>query len=601
MNPAAARALAAALGLAWVACAAPEPRSIGPTPLASDLQAAIIGTEARDALLLRPDRPEGASYRIALPAQPILTFGFGLPDRPLAKWSAPANFEFAIEVSGEWSVLGNRRVDPAVLEDRHWFNATMDLSAWSGQEVTIRFRVVPDPDVRAPTGAIANPTLVSADHHDDRPNLLIISLDTLRAQSVGAYGYGRDTTPFIDAFARRGTLFETAITASVTTGPSHMSLFTGLYPVNHGMRSGKELKHKDVSTLATQLRNAGYQTAAFTENGFIVRRFGFGEGFSEYTENRGTRRETPGEVRVTFPQAERWIAKRAREPFFAFVHTYQVHSPFWPPEPYSKLFEGDGMASPDTEQMRKARDNYDREIRFADDTLRIMIEALAERHQLERTLVVILSDHGEEFHEHGRYQHGGAVFDETLRIPLIVVGPGVQADRRIAAQVSLIDVRSTMLDLLGVADDSEGDGVSLAATLRGGPEPGPRALFAEASAPKRWIRPFSGEDWNPPLVAVRSQHQKFILHRPRDGGPVEPPQYYDLAADALEHSPRPIEPETLREIDALVDDYLKGRTAREQSPPQPLDPGERQRLHALGYLDADEIDDDEPVVDASGD
>jgi len=584
---ASARALLAALGIAALACGgAPAPETTAPLPLAEDLHAVLIGTEARQALLLQPSRPEGRSFRVALPAAPSLTFGFGLPDHLLARRSTPADFEFALEAGGQWSVIGHRRVDPSLLEDRHWFNATMDLSAWAGREVTLRFRVLPDPDLLAPTGAIANPTITSADHRDERPNLLLISLDTLRARSVGAYGYERDTTPFLDRFARRGTLFETAITTSVTTGPAHMSLFTGLYPANHGMRSGEEVKHDDAHTLASHLAAAGYQTAAFTENGYIVRRFGFGEGFSEYTENRGSERESPGEVRVTFPQAERWIGNRAREPFFAFVHTYQVHAPYRPPMLYSRLYRGDGLSGPDTETMRKARDNYDREIRYLDDMLRSLIESLEAQGKLERTLIVVLSDHGEEFSEHGYYQHGGAVFEETLRVPLIFVGPGVAPDRRIATQVSLIDVLPTLLDLLGVAGATESDGVSLAPALRGGPEPEARTLFAEAYAPKRWIRPLHGESWRPPLVAVRRQDEKFIVHRPRDGGPADPPRRYDLAADALEHSPRPIEPETLEAVDALVDGYLRGRKPREESPPQPLDPELQERLHALGYLDA---------------
>jgi arylsulfatase A-like enzyme len=549
---ASARAVLAALGTAALACGgASTPTPAPPTPLAQELRPALIGTEARQALLLRPERPEGRSFRVALPAEPSLTFGFGLPERALAGPSAPGDFEFGIEQEGQWRVLGRRRVDPARLEDRRWFTASIDLSAWAGQEVTLRFRVLPDPGERAPIGAIANPTLVSAGHRDERPNLLIVSLDTL----------------FLDAFARRGTLFETAITTSVNTGPSHMSLFTGLYPVNHGIRSGEQRKYADVPTLASKLAAAGYQTAAFTEN-------------------RSTERESPGEVRVTFPQAERWIGDHAREPFFAFVHTYEVHAPYRPPPAYWKLYAGDGLAGPDSERMRKARDSYDREIRFVDDMLRSLIAALEAQGKLERTLVVVLSDHGEEFSEHGYYQHGGTVFDETLRIPMIFVGPGVAPGRRIAAQVSLIDVLPTLLDLLGVEGVAESDGMSLAAALRGGPEPETRTLFAEANAPKRWIRPLEGEEWRRPLVAVRRQDEKFIVHRPRDGGPADPTRRYDLAADALERSPRPIEPGTLAQVDALVDDYLRGRKPREAAPPEPLDPGLRERLHALGYLDA---------------
>ena len=594
MSRAAVRARVAALGACLLACAEAPPVPSGPTLLTRELKPALIGTEARYALLLGRETSEQV-FRVRLPPEASLSFGFGLPDRPRVKGGGPARFAFAIEVDGEWIAIGGRRVDPGIHEDRRWFNARMDLSRWSGREVGLRFSLASEPGAPPGVGAIANPTLVSGAHRDDRPNLLIVSLDTLRARNVGAYGYARDTTPFFDAFARRGTLFETAITTSVTTGPSHMSLFTGLYPVNHGMRSGKEFKHPDAVTLTTLLRDTGYHTAAFTENGFLVRRFGFGQGFSEYTENKGTRRATPGEIRVTFPQATRWIEKRAREPFFAFVHTYEVHSPFWPPAPYSKLFEGDGLPGADTQLMVDARDNYDREIRFVDDMLRELLESLEAQGVLERTLVVVVSDHGEEFHEHGRYQHGGAVYEEALRIPLVVVGPGVRADRRIRAQVSLIDVFPTVLDLLGVESAEPLDGVSLAPALRGGAEPPERTLFAEANAPKRWIRPFAGEDWNPPLVAVRSQDEKFIVHRPRQGGAVEPSERYDLATDALERTPLPIDPETRARVDALVDRYLAGRKQREASPEQPLEPELRERLHALGYLDADEAGLEEPA------
>jgi arylsulfatase A-like enzyme len=588
VSPAFVRSILAALFVA--ACGSqPAPRAIAPTPLVADPVVAIVGTETRHVGLLQPSEPAGLRFGISVPVDPVLTFGFGLPEGEIAVVRTPATFEFSIETELQGrTVIGGRRVDPAILEDRRWFDARVDLSAWSGEEAVLGFRVVPDEGKPAPIGAIANPTLLSAGHRDDRPNVLIVSLDTLRASSVGAYGYARDTTPFLDGFAARGTLFETAITTSVTTGPSHMSLFTGLYPVNHGMRAGNEAKTDGVVTLATHLRGAGYDTAAFTENGFIIRKLGFGQGFDKYTENRGSRLRAPGEARVTFPQVERWIAQRAREPFFAFVHTYEVHSPFQPPESYSDLFADDGLPGPELSAIRLQRDNYDREIRFADDELRRLVTTLEERGLLERTLVVILSDHGEEFHEHGRYQHGGAVFDETLRIPLIFVGPGVKGGQRIETQVSLIDVLPTVLDFVGVDASEDTDGSSLIPALREGTEPAARTLFAEANAPKRWVRPFLGESWNPPLIAVRSQEEKLIFHRPRKGE-ADPPERYDLGADALERSPLPIEGDALVAAEALVDAYLKGREEPGiAQPTEPLDDDLRRRLELLGYLDVGE-------------
>ena len=174
------------------------------------------------------------------------------------------------------------------------------------------------------------------------PNFVLISLDTLRSRSLHAYGYARETSPFFDSIARQGVLFERAITTSVTTGPSHMSLFTGLYPRAHGMISGMERKRASVRTLAERLREAGYATKAITENGFIIRQFGFGAGFDEYSEHVGERRNSsPGLIDDSFFEAERWLAKRHEKPFFLFVHTYQVHAPYTPPEEYRTLFAGD--------------------------------------------------------------------------------------------------------------------------------------------------------------------------------------------------------------------------------------------------------------------
>ena len=202
---------------------------------------------------------------------------------------------------------------------------------------------------------------------------------------------------------------------------------------------------------------------------------------------------------------------------------------------------------------------------------------------------MILSDHGEEFHEHGYYQHGGALFEETLRIPLILIGPGIPAGR-ITSQVSLIDVLPTVLDYVGEDPPPGLDGVSLLGAVEGGEEIAQRTLFAEARGKKRWLRPFRGEAWSPPLIALRSQHGKFVVHRP-SVGEAEPTVHYDLRMDALEASPRRVEGEELAAVDAQVADYLESRLSdAEISRPDAvdeIDPALRERLELLGYLDGD--------------
>ncbi|MGH0028176.1 MAG: sulfatase, partial [Myxococcota bacterium] len=450
---------------------------------------ATIGAETRLALILKPPAVSRREFTLTLPANAVLHFGFGIPNSSLAEGASGARFAVELDDGEGTTPVLDARVDPSQPSHRRWFNVEADLSAHAGKTVILAFTVEAEGDA-PPLGVFSDPVVSDAAFVDPRRNLVIVSLDTLRAPSVGSYGYGRETSPYLDSLAERGALFEGAITTSVTTGPSHMSLFTGLYPVNHGLSTGLEYKAEPVSTLARVLRAAGYQTTAFTENGYIVRARGFGDGFSEYTENKAIlRKRGPGEVRVTFGQAQRWLEApgRAREPFHLFIHTYEVHSPFRPPKEYAALFRDDDHPGPEDPALRRQRDNYDREIRYVDDKLRELVGTLEERGLMERTLLVITADHGEEFHEHGRYQHGGAVFDETLRVPLLFLGPDVPPGRH-AGQVSLIDVLPTVIDYLDVEETAQRDGVSLLPVIRGETDVAPRTLFAEARGKKRWLR-----------------------------------------------------------------------------------------------------------------
>jgi arylsulfatase A-like enzyme len=583
-------------------CAAPAALAIllacGPTtgsapsaggPLLEAAAPVTIGLETRLALRLQPtaESPAAGRFDRQLPAAAQLEVGYGVPNASIAVGAGPVRFEVRL-VAADDSVhrLLARSLDPGRAEHRRWFDARIDLSRWRGDRVRLEFLVAAGPGDGPPAeGAYADPWIRAAPDEAARPNVMLVSIDTLRARNVGAYGYARDTTPFLDEWAAGGALFENAITASVTTAPSHMSLFTGLYPVNHGMRTGLDRRLPGTPTAAAAFRAAGYHTAAFTEDGYIIRERGFGEGFAEFTENPGEKRRGPGHVRVTFGQARRWLEHRARRPFFLFVHTYQVHSPFRPPDEYAGLFEGDGAPGPAEAWARRMRDAYDREIRFVDDQLRVLLAALGDA--ADRTLVAVVSDHGEEFAEHGLFQHGGAVYEETLRVPMIFRGPGVPAGRY-AAPVSLIDVTPTLLELAGLPPPAQQDGVSLVPLLRGEADAPDRTLFAEARARRRWLAPRLGESWNPPLIAVRSTESKFIVHRP-DAGEAQPTVHFDLERDAQERAPRRVRGEELQRVNALVDDYLAGRVdpseRLEPDEPNALDPDLRERLRQLGYLE----------------
>ncbi|HXK21472.1 MAG TPA: sulfatase [Myxococcota bacterium] len=577
--------------LALAACKQAPPEQVEPVRLFADVQPFSIGNDTRLGVLLHEQR-QSARATVVLPAAAELSFGYAVnaavPEASRGEIAEASQLSpVALSLSlrhenGARELLFEQRVDPRVPSERRWVDASADLSRWQGERVELEFALHADPGGVTPVAAFWEPTLHSAGAKSERPNLLVVSLDTLRARNVGAYGHERDTTPFLDQLAESGVLFENAITASVSTGPSHMSLFTGLYPVHHGMRRGQEPRSPSAVPLALLLRRAGYHTAAFTEDGYLIRIFGFGDGFSEYSENTGSHGAVPGEAQVTFERAERWLARSRRRPFFLFVHTYEVHAPYMPPAETANLFRSDGEPGTAAPDLRSEQDDYDREIRFVDDKVRELIGALERNGLRNSTTVVVLSDHGEEFGEHGYFQHGTALFEESLRVPLIFEGWGIPAGERVAGQVSLIDVTPTLLALVGVQAPAGLDGENLLPAMHGKALP-ERELFAEAMAPGRWRRPLFYEPFNPPLVAMRSQHGKLLVHRPTEGA-AAPAMRIDLDSDSLELAPQALAGDELAAAQARVDSYLRGKPSEPAAPAPPLDPELRKRLEGLGYV-----------------
>lgn len=523
---------------------------------------------------------------VVVPRGGVLDFGIAIRRETWSQGGGPVEFEISLrDDGGHERTLWSEAIDPDAGGEPGWLDQRIDLADFAGRRISLRFatrRTGGESAFSLPVWS--DPVVYPKQRLDARPNIVLVSLDTLRARSLGAYGYARNTSPFLDSLAERGALFENAITASVTTSPAHMSLFTGLYPVRHGIREGLHRKAPHAITLAQHFRSAGYRTAAFTENGYLVRRRGFGDGFAQYTENVGLTLKAPGEARRTFGQARRWLEAHADTPFFLFVHTYEVHSPYDPEAPYAELFRGDGEPGAENAAVRDARDRYDREIRIVDEELERLFGAIADAGIAESTIVVVTSDHGEEFAEHGGYQHGGAVYEESVRVPLVFVGPGrIPGPQRYAAPVSLVDIAPTLLELAGVPLPEGIDGTSLASTLQRGDEPAAHTIVSEARAPKRWLDPVHQVGWNPPLFAVRRGDSKFIVHRPASG-PANPMLRFDLADDPTEQRPLAITPEAARAVDAAIDHYL-GRAIAPAEQDTDVSPRLRERLRALGYAE----------------
>jgi choline-sulfatase len=379
-------------------------------------------------------------------------------------------------------------------------------------------------------------------------SFLLVTVDTLRADRVGAYGDGTARTPAMDALAARGARFTRAFATAPITLTSHASLMTGRYPAGHGGRHNGTRIDPAVPTLAERLSQADFATGAFVAAFPLDRRFGLNRGFETYDDRmpRGgdgrLANERPG--RVVVDEALAWLqANRARR-FFLWVHLFEPHAPY-----------GDAR----TGQPAAAR--YGEEVAEADRQLARLVDALGE--QRETTLIAVTSDHGEAFGEHGEIAHSIFVYDTTLRVPLLLAGPGL-APRTIDAPVSLVDVAPTVLTRLGVTR-LDADGMDLGPALTGAAVP-ERVLYAESFAP---LLDFG---WSP-LRAVREGGWKYIA--------APAPELFDLTADPGEtRNVAAAARARAATLQTAVERFGPG----ELPPREPADRETAARLQSLGYV-----------------
>lgn len=428
--------------------------------------------------VLRPlpaePKREWRSPELRLPAGARLRFGYGVEKEAWGEgWPAVA-FRVRLEpADADPQLVFDQVLDPARRPaERRWHDASVDLSALAGRSARLVFETEALASGSANT-VPASLAVFSVPELRGRPplagrNVILVSLDTLRAHSVSAYGSARATTPSFDRrLAAAGALVRQAVTPFPYTPPSHMTMLTGLDPCMHGVVDQYGVLPGNQLTLAELLSRAGYRTAAFTEDGYVTGAAGFARGFDLFVERRDERSATPGWARETFASATRWLEDAGDDPFFLFVHTYEVHAPYTPPPPYRDLFVDDvteGARKPLREPLR----NYEREIRYTDDLLAEFLQALDERGLAERSIVVVTSDHGEAFGEHMAQGHGFDTHDEAVLVPLVLRAPGLIAPGRVVEQqVGLADLVPTLLDLAGQPIPTGLAGRSFADVLRG--------------------------------------------------------------------------------------------------------------------------------------
>jgi arylsulfatase A-like enzyme/uncharacterized membrane protein YozB (DUF420 family) len=416
-------------------------------------------------------------------------------------------------------------------------------------------------------------------------NLVLISLDTLRADRLGVYGHDRDTSPRLAAFAREAFVFERAISAGNSTAGAHHALFQSRV-------ASQAIREAHAPTLAEILRQHGFRTAAFTDGGTMSRALGFARGFEHFDDgNRG--------LADSLPKAAYWLDELAPrgERLYLFVHSFETHLPYDPAPPYDTFNPGyrgnvtgdvtlpllrglralatDGGASPDPtgpEDRRQVQALYDGEILEADTLLSALLAHLEKPPLRDGTLVVIVSDHGEEFWDHGSVLHSHTLYEELLHVPLMLRVPAWRdRARRIPERVSMLDVLPTLLELLGVPAPASLRGSSLLPRLRG------EALPAEPIVSE-------GYPYGRALQSVSADGFKLI--RSLATGETE---LYDLGADPGEQTDlAQARPEVRDRLAAFLDGQLGSRPIDAEDPlerPEALPEDTRQRLRELGYIE----------------
>ena len=397
-------------------------------------------------------------------------------------------------------------------------------------------------------------------------HVVLVTLDTLRADHIGAYG-GDVATPNLDRLAAAGALVEQASAHTPLTRPSHVSMLTGLLPTRTGVRDNvSPAVVPDVPLLAEVMRDAGFRTAAFLSSVVLEGSSGLARGFEVYADEFDADPSDPRFLTTaqksgdeTVGEAVAWLETvPADQRIFLWLHLYDPHDPYEPPEPFASRY-GDRP--------------YAGDVAWTDELVGRLLAALDRLGLAEESLVVATSDHGEGLGDHDELLHGFFAYETTLRVPLLFRGPGIPAGRRLAGPAALVDLMPTVLELSGVSPPAgaELSGRSLAAALRGGPEPAPRPIYAESLVPR--LR-FGWSD----LRVLREGAWKFVS--------APEPELYDLATDPGElHNLAPGQARRAAAMRDALGPFLEAERATETSAAA-VSSELREQLAALGYLGA---------------
>jgi len=456
-------------------------------------------------------------------------------------------------------------------------------------------------------GTLALALPLAACGGSERLDFVVVLIDTLRADRLGAYGNQAGLTPHLDALAARGVVFRHAYAQSSWTNPSVASILTSRYQSQHGVTNVLTSLQPAESTLPEVLWLNGWKTAAFTANAGLSIEHGFSQGYEHYQAfphdvGAGSQLHPhPVRADVVNRAALAWLdAQPPGAPFFVWLQYMEPHFPYLPPAPIPEL---DGAACPDPvehglnvpggpapppEIARAIERCYDAEVAAADAAVGALLDELRRRGRLDRTVLVITSDHGEEILEHGRVGHGLTLFEEVIRVPLLVVVPWRHQRLDVEAVVRLVDLAPTLLELAGLPPPKPFEGrsfagllarPSLVTRLRGGGDapPGAEPAFSQLLSSPGMREPRSGQH----LMALVQGREKMIVPEGET-----PPRFYDLSRDVREAGGSDLPPAVRDRLQRALGVAITAASRNPTTPSeQVLDEETRRRLEMLGYVE----------------
>jgi len=559
----------------------------------------IFKDYALNSLLAPPE--SSFIFNLDLPPDPILEFGCGILEKTWDMPNRSVKFQILLEEDGNQHELYSRILDPFLrVKDREVISQELDLSPLGGKKVKISFLTqAQNPDTgQKGLSFWYNPLLFQKkdSKKQDKINVILISLDTLRADHLGCYGYTRNTSPHIDSLAQDSAVFQNAYSQSPWTLPSHTSMLTALNPYHHQVYLKEEKMHPSIITVADILRINHYLCGGITAGGFVSEEFGFAKGFDNYKGERYIP-STADDARQILLLSQDWLEKNKDKKFFLFLHTYQIHDPYfahknitesyvqgpliWKKMPLAK-FLGNQPEKRKYPFSEKEKENlvglYDGEIKYTDEVLiGPLIQKLIELNLYDRTMIILTSDHGEELYDHNSWLHSHTLYDELIKVPLIIKFPeSKNKGKRIYPIVRSIDIMPTLLEEADIDySPFELDGKSLMPIVKG-KEKKNRVFISDFTHK-------GSEELRPAVVATNKDLYKIIVNRRSS-----PPKIslFNLENDPFERTGlEETDSKLVRELfNSILEHYQNFMPVQAKSQRVIIDKNLEERLKALGYI-----------------